>query len=256
MNAWRARIGFISPTHRGKVFAFWYNRAPDGVEIIPTFVGFRSSNRQTFESGFARAEQLAEELKTAGCDIIAISGSPPVLLKGLDFEREWADRLSQKVGVPVVTQMEPHALAMLAMGIKRVAIATYYGDELNQAIVRYFRRFDIDGVLLGGYDMSGKSEALYTTNLQALDDVSYRDVYRYCRSGYMKLDGAVDAIYINGGGWDAAPAIAPLEADLDTKVVFALAAEMWMTYRKLSVHLRVDDCGALLRDNTKLPASL
>jgi len=37
MFAWRARISFISPTHRGKVFAFWYDRAPVGVEIIPTF---------------------------------------------------------------------------------------------------------------------------------------------------------------------------------------------------------------------------
>jgi hypothetical protein len=32
--------------------------------------------------------------------------------------------------------MEPHALAFQAMGITRVAIASYYGDELNEAIVR------------------------------------------------------------------------------------------------------------------------
>ncbi len=60
-----------------------------------------------------------------------------VLLKGLDFEREWRDRLSQKIGLPVVSQMEPHALALVALGVKRVAIATYYGDELNDAIKRY-----------------------------------------------------------------------------------------------------------------------
>ena len=52
MYAWRARIGVINPTHRGKVFAFWYKNAPEGVEIIPTFIGFRTSNRQTFEAGF------------------------------------------------------------------------------------------------------------------------------------------------------------------------------------------------------------
>jgi hypothetical protein len=47
MYAWRARIGLIKPTHRGKSFHFWYKRAPDGVEIVPTFVGFRRSDRQT-----------------------------------------------------------------------------------------------------------------------------------------------------------------------------------------------------------------
>ena len=254
MYAWRARIGVINPTHRGKVFAFWYKNAPEGVEIIPTFIGFRTSNRQTFEAGFERAEQIAAELKAVGCDIIAVSGSPPVLLKGLDFEREWGDRLSQTLGLPVVTQMEPHALALQAMGVKRVAIATYYGDELNEAIVRYFRRFDIEGIVMGGLAATGQGEALYTTSLQALDEVSHAQVYRYCKQGFAKLGRAVDGIYINGGGWDAVPAVNALEADLGIKVVFALAAEMWLTYRKLAVALSSSECGALLRDRYDAPS--
>src|SRR6267143_745768 len=110
---------------------------------------------------------------------ISLSGTPPVLLKGLDFEREWRDRLSQKIGIPVISQMEPHARALLAMGVRRVAIATYYGDELNHAIVDYFRRFDIEGVVLGEFQhASSAGQALYTTSLKALDDVSYIEVYQ------------------------------------------------------------------------------
>ncbi len=247
MYAWRARIGFISPTHRGKVFAFWYDRAPEGVEIIPTFIGFRTSDQKTFESGFDRAAQLADDLKAAGCDLISVSGSPPVLLRGLDFERQWRDGLEQKLGIPVVTQMEPHAIAMQAMGIRRVAIATYYGDELNEAIVRYFRRFDIEGVLLGGFqDAEQNKEALYTTSLRALDEVSFQQVYRYVKRGVVALKCPVDGIYINGGGWDAVPAIAPLETDLHLPVIFALAAEMWQAYRLLRIEPQVEDCGALM----------
>jgi maleate cis-trans isomerase len=78
-------------------------------------------------------------------------------------------------------------------------------------------------------------------------------VYQYCKSGYQALKQPVDAIYINGGGWDAPPAIDLLERDLGTKVVFALAAEMWATYRRLAIELSVPDCGALLRDNLALP---
>jgi maleate cis-trans isomerase len=253
MYAWRARLGLIKPTHRGKGFHFWYDRAPEGVEIVPTFVGFRRSDRQTFENAFERIEQIADDLQAVGCNIITVSGTPPVLLKGLDFEREWGDRLSQKTGLPVVTQMEPHALALLALGIKRVAVATYYGDELNDAIVRYFRRFDIEGIVLGGLQVPGRQDALYTTSLQALDEVSHMQVYRYCKSGYQSLKQPVDAIYINGGGWDAPPAIDLLEQDLGTKVVFALAAEMWATYRRLAIQTSVADCGALMRDNPPLP---
>ena len=86
---------------------------------------------------------MAVQLKEVGCDIIAVSGTPPFLLKGLDFERQWAADLSAKIGLPVVTPMEPHAIALQALGARTVAVATYYGQELNQAIVNYFSRFGI-----------------------------------------------------------------------------------------------------------------
>jgi maleate cis-trans isomerase len=56
----------------------------------------------------------------------------------------------------------------------------------------------------------------------------------------------VDAVYINGGGWDVAPAIEFLERDLDTKVVWALAAEMWLTYHTLKIDNPVPGGGMLL----------
>lgn len=254
MFAWRARIGLIKPTHRGKSFHFWYRHAPEGVEIVPTFVGFRSGRRESFLQGFERAEELALQLREVGCDIVSVSGTPPFLLKGLDFERQWGAGLARKTGVPVITPMEPHALALKALGARKVAAATYYGEELNQAIVSYFSRFDIDCIVLPGFSRTGEREELYTTPLLALDEVSYVDVYRHCKRGLERLGASVDAIYINGGGWDAAPAIEPLERDLKVKVVWALAAEMWLTYRKLRIENRVQGCGSLLAGDYDPPA--
>jgi maleate cis-trans isomerase len=246
MVAWRARIGLIKPTHRGKSFAFWYKHAPEGVEIVPTFIGFRSGQKETFLQGFERAEQIAGQLKEVGCDIISVSGTPPFLLKGFDFERQWAHDLSKKIGLPVVTPMEPHAIALRAMNVRKVAVATYYGNELNQAIVNYFARFGIESAVIQGLNFSGQGEGLYTTPLLTLDEVSYTDVYRHCKRGVLQLSASVDAIYINGGGWDAAPAIEPLEQDLKLKVVWALAADMWFTYHKLKISNPLSGLGSLL----------
>ncbi len=249
MFAWRARIGLIKPTHRGKSFHFWYKHAPEGVEIVPTFIGFRSGQKEGFLQGFERAEQLAMQLKEVGCDIIAVSGTPPFLIKGLDFERQWAADLSRKIGLPVVTPMEPHALALKAMSVRKVALATYYRDELNQAIVNYFDRFGIESVVLPGFRHKSEGEGLYATPLLALDEVSYMDVYRHCKRGVQQAASSVDAIYINGGGWDAAPAVELLERDLKLKVVWALAAEMWWTYHKLAISNPLSGCGSLLSGN-------
>jgi len=248
MVAWRARIGLIKPTHRGKSFAYWYKHAPEGVEIVPTFIGFRSERRESFLEGFKKAEELAVQLKEVGCDIISVSGTPPFLLKGLDFERRWAAELSEKIGLPVVTPMEPHAIALRALGVKKVAVATYYGRELNQAIVDYFSHFGIESELMPGLSMTGQNSGLYTTSLAALDEVSHMDVYRHCKQGLERLP-STPAVYINGGGWDAAPAIDYLERDLKIKVVWALAAEMWLTYHMLKIENPVSGGGMLLSGN-------
>jgi len=245
MVAWRARIGLIKPTHRGKSFGYWYKNAPEGIEIVPTFIGFRTEKRESFLEGFKRAEELAVQLKEVGCDIVSVSGTPPFLLKGVDFERQWAANLSRKIALPVVTPMEPHAIALQTLGVRKVAVATYYGDELNQAIVNYFSRFGIESVLMPGLSFTGESSGLYTTSLSALDEVSHMDVYRHCRKGLLNMP-SVDAVYINGGGWDAAPAIEFLERDLKVKVVWALAAEMWLTYHTLKIDNPVPGGGMLL----------
>jgi maleate cis-trans isomerase len=248
MFAWRARIGLIKPTHRGKSFAYWYKNAPDGVEIVPTFIGFRSEKRESFLEGFKRAEELACQLKDVGCDIVSVIGTPPFLLKGLDFERQWAADLSRRIGLPVVTPMEPHAIALKTLAVRRVAVATYYGNELNQAIVSYFSRFGIESELMGGLSRGGESSGLYTTSLRELDEVSYMDVYRHCKKSLLSMP-PVDAVYINGGGWDAAPAIELIERDLKTKVIWALAAEMWLTYHALKIDNPVPGGGLLLSGN-------
>jgi len=149
--AWRGRLGLINPTHRGKVFAFWYRNIPDGFEIVPTFIGFRKGEKQDFAASFARAEQLAAELKDVGCTILALSGTPPFLLKGPEFERDWGARMTLATGLPIVTPVRPHVNALRAMAVRRVAVATYYGDELNDAVVRYFATFGIEAFVMGGY---------------------------------------------------------------------------------------------------------
>jgi len=247
--AWRGRVGLVSPTQRGKVLHYWYRQAPDGVEIVPAVIGFRRGERAQFTAGLDRAVELAVELRDLGCDVIAVSGTPPFLLGGLDFEREWGQRLATKLGCPVVTAMEPGALALQTIGARRVAVATYYGPELNQAIAGCFARFGIESALLDGFSLTGEHEGLYTTPLRALDDAGWMDVYRYCRAGVRSLAGKVDALYINGAGWDLVPAIDLLERDLGLPVISAPNAEEWLVYRRLGISHRLEGVGVLMREH-------
>lgn len=252
MFAWRGRIGLVNPTHRGKVFAGWYTSVPEGIELVPSWIGFRNSNAEVFEAGIARAEELAEDLVSRGCDAISISGSPPFLLKGPEYEIEWQKKLTDRLGVPVSTPVLPHVLALRALGVQRVAIGTYYDDTLNNAIVDYFAHFGIEGVAFGGLG-AGAGEDLYAIKLADLDHVDFQEVYRYCKQGIKNLDKPVDAIYLNGAGWDVPPAIPYLERDLSLPIVYAIAAEIWNTLGMMSVDADLEHLGGPLRDHLPLP---
>lgn len=247
---WRGHIGLISPTYRGKVFAFWYQTLPRGVECSTTTIGFATGDKQTFgaDKSFRRAEEIASELCAVGCEILTIPGSPPFILQGPEYEHSWRRQLENKQGVPVVTGMAPHAVAARAMGIKRMALATYFGDELNNGITTYFSAQGVESEIIPGLSFTGQGEGLYTTPMRALDWVSDEEVYRHCKRGIRKLKGKVDGLYINGGGWDAAPAIEPLEKDLGIPVIWALAAEMWLTYSLLEVGDPILGYGTILSD--------
>jgi hypothetical protein len=58
-------------------------------------------------------------------------------------------------------------MALQAMGVRSAAIASYYGQELNQAIADYFAHYGIRGHIMGGYSDGTGGDVLYTTSRPA-----------------------------------------------------------------------------------------
>ncbi len=242
MYGWRARIGLIKPTLRGKSFAPWYRNAPDGVEILPTHIGYAKGDAAAFEHGFARIDTLADELCAVGVDLLCVSGGPPFLLRGREFEADWATALAQRTGVAVIPPLAAHAEALAHLGASRVTVISYYKEELNDALVRYLAEF---GMTAAVDPIAGQStEELYAVSLRDVERISWQEVYRHGRDAANKAP--CDALYIHGAGWDAESAIVALEADLGIPVVFGPVAEMWATYRTLGIDFRAVKLGALV----------
>jgi maleate isomerase len=231
MYGWRAKIGLIKPTLRGKGFALWFLSAPEGVEILPTYIGYRQAEREDFERGLTRINELADDLRAAGADAICVSGGPPFLLRGRAFELEWTAGLERQVGVPIIGPLQPHAAALVALGIRRVVALTYYRAELNSALADYLQESGLEPRVAAYPGESG--ERLYSVALPDVERLTWVDVYRHARSAVAGSDA--EAIYIHGHGWDAERAIDPLEADLDLPIVFGPAAEMVATYSRLGI---------------------
>ncbi len=249
MFAWRGRIGLIQPTHRGKSFGYWYRLAPPGVEIVPTFIGFRRGEREAFEHAFDKAEEIATSLVEVGATLIAIGGLPPFALKGYEFDMAWTERLSRRLGVPVATPMHACGLALKTLGVRRVALLSYFGEELTAALATYFSNYGVDSKVLEGLNLGRGSEGLFSAPLMSLDEVSKEQVYRYCRDAVLPHRAQVDGLFVAGSGWDATPVVEYLERDLGIPVVISLLGQVWYALRRLHVAHSFDGYGALLRDH-------
>ena len=73
------------------------------------------------------------------------------------------------------------------------------------------------------------------------------------RRSVRSLDEPVDAVYINGGGWDAGRAVEHLEDDLGIPVVWAIAADIWSVYQVLGIKQSVPGYGKLLSESPPSP---
>jgi maleate cis-trans isomerase len=143
--------------------------------------------------------------------------------------------------------MEAHALALQALGASKVAVATYYGWELDDALARYLREFQLDATLLGGLALTGEEDGLFSTPMHLQAGITSDQVFDYCYRGVKERAGDADALYINGAGWDVAPIIGRLEHELDVDVVWGPVGEMWLSYSILGIGNPQPDCGRLLR---------
>jgi maleate cis-trans isomerase len=83
--------------------------------------------------------------------------------------------------------------------------------------------------------------------MHAQKSITSDQVYKYCQTG-VEANRPVDALYINGAGWDAAPVISRLEQDLGISVVWGPVAEMWLSYWRLGISSPQPDCGLLLKE--------
>src|SRR5680860_526909 len=248
MYGWRGKLGLIKATSQGPSYEFWYRNVPAGVEIKPTAIGYTKGQRSEFATGPERAEERATQLAADGCTCVMIGGTPPFLLQGPQFELDWQKRVEAALGIPVITPMIPHVLAMRALGLESVAVATYYRQELNDAIVSYLAQCGIRGVVTEGLQQGTQTEELFATPLGSQEALSAAAVYKYCKKVVEDIGGGVDGLYINGGGWEVSPVLNILEDDLELPVVWAQPADLWVCFRRMRIRAANGGHGRLLRE--------
>jgi len=235
--SWRGTLGVIKPTFRPGSLEEFMKLIPDGLAVIPLFVGFQQGTVDEFKGALDVIEEKVAELARIGVDLIHPEGAPPFMVHGAKKERELLDAWQARYGIPIVTSGTTQVAAMKALGLRRIVGITYFKGEINDMFARYFEDCGFDVLAMEGIEVPFADVGL----------LSSQQVYAHTHAAVRK-HRYVDGVYMLGAGWRILDIVEPLEQDLRMPVVQAIPARLWAVQKHFGLHQPLAGYGRLLSE--------
>jgi maleate isomerase len=236
-TSWRGVLGCIKPTKRPGSLEELIRMLPEGIGVIPLFLGIKEGTTDEFKRAAAPFEPLVAELAELGCDLIHPEGAPPFMLLGYKGEAELLKKWEKKYKVPLFTSGTNHVRALKALKAKRFVGATYFTGKINDLFAKYFVEAGFDVLGMEGIDVP----------FDQIGQLSSHAVYAHVKRAFLKQRKA-EAIYLLGSGWRVLPVIDMLEQDLGVPVIHPVPARCWEIQHRLSIRQPVAGYGRLLAE--------
>jgi maleate isomerase len=236
-TSWRGTVGVVKPTYRPGSLEEFIRLLPDGISVIPLYVGFREGTVSEFRGALDTIEEKVSELVKIGVDLVHPEGAPPFMVHGFAKERELLAEWQARYGVPIMTSGTTQVDAMRALGIRRMVGVTYMTGEINDLFSRYFNDAGFQVLGMEGMDVPFDQVGLLSSHA----------IYAHTKAAFLKHPDA-DGIYMLGAGWRVLDIAEMLEQDLGVPVVQAVPARVWAVQRHFHVRQPVRGFGRLLAE--------
>lgn len=237
MYGWRGTIGLVKPTYRPGPLESFIRLMPDGVCVVPRYIGIRGGTEKEFEEALATADERVGELAELKVDMVLLQGAPPFMLRGVEFDKENASRLEKKHGVAVMSTTMAQIEALKRLSIKRLVGLTYFGDDLNPKFAKFFAEAGFEVAAMKGVNVP----------FGEVGKIPVDEIYERAKKLFLEAGGG-DGLYLLGAGWDCLRAIAPLERDLNTTVLTNVPADVWASLKRLHIREPIKGFGRLLEE--------
>jgi len=177
----------------------------------------------------------ALELKEEGVSAISLMGTSLSFFRGAAFNRQLEVEMSRATGLPCTTMSKAIVEGLRSLGVKRVAVATAYIDEVNVQLRRYLEQSDFEALAIEGLSIS---------DVQAVGQVGTQVLVDLGRRVFEARPGA-DGILISCGGLVTLDAVRELESALKVPVVSSSPAGFRDLVRKAGLDARSPGNGRL-----------
>jgi maleate isomerase len=229
------RIGLLSPegTNSGhfrnleKLLPSEVHVSMDGLELA------RSSRYELADKSaviVARARDFAQKESLQG---MIVTGAPVAILNpGIEL------KVSQAVGIPVVTAVSSCIAALKAIGAKKLVVMTPFDVPMNEKLTSELERAGLNVLACPPFK---------DPTFGASSKIGPEEVFATTTAAFNAAEGA-DAIYFQGARLDPLPVIDKLEGSLGVPVIASNPAMLWNILSLLNVQCSISGYGKLLKN--------
>ncbi len=236
-KSWRGDVGLIKPTHRPGSLEEFIRLIPEGIGVVPLFLGVTRGTVEEFTEAIKAYESKVAELAELEVDWIHPEGAPPFMIQGVEGERKIIQGWEDKYGIPMMTSAQAQVEAMKALDMHNVVISAYTNTETNEIVTTYFSE--------AGFDVL-ENTAIDVPFDQA-GHISHMEVYRHTKDA-VKRHPECDGVLLFGSGWRSLEAIELLEQDLNIPVAHAVTSRVWAVQKVLRIDEPQSGFGQLLEE--------
>ncbi|MGZ5715513.1 MAG: arylmalonate decarboxylase [Caldimonas sp.] len=228
-------LGLIVPPRAGEVPADGPALYGERVRFVALGLGLGEISTRGYEEVIDRVVDLAADLAADGAEAVSLMGTSLSFFRGARFNEELEATMRRRTGLPSTTMSHAIVRALRALGVRRVAVATAYIDEVNARLAAYLADSEIVATAVKGLAITGVAE---------VRQVPTQVLVALCEEVFRAAPNA-EAILISCGGLLTLEAIGIVEARLGVPVVSSSPAGFWDLMRVAGHDSRSPGHGAL-----------
>jgi arylmalonate decarboxylase len=161
-----------------------------------------------------------EELVKKGADSITLAGFPIASQLGRTRVLQLLDQTRKKTGVMADSHSEASLDAMRHLGMRRIAVASRWSEELNAKLVAYLTAAGME--VLAVTSVGQWAQQAFSMSIEE----GVKLAFQLGREAMRKAPDA-DGLLLPGGAWRSLAAVPILEDDFGKPVVTNPIAQVW-----------------------------
>lgn len=231
----RGRIGIIQPAPGVMLEYEWPAHLPDEVLFPMARIRMTGATAADYDRIAGQAPDYAQDLASAGADVIGYACSVGSLHAGVEAERRLVADLARASRKPVVSIADSSMRALARLTARRIAILTPYGEETNALVASYAGE--------AGFQVA----ALWPTpvGIVTVGDLSAAEIAGIAIDALRRTKDA-EALWIPCTAIRTLDAIDAIEQATGRPVVSGSQSLLWGALRAIGIDDRLPRAGRLL----------